>query len=413
MLFLLFAPARDTKPPSGAWDPQLQRPGAEQLYRAYSLIAWAYALDTSLMRLPSKLDRPASLSDKIDRGNLRELRHWVDAAKDARALDGPEALAVQAWTVYALGLVDGRSEELERAGALYESAPDVSLPDGAEASIRWKRWQAASLAYQDAGALERALQAACRWAASTKDPSPAYRKIAEICWRLGRFEEAMNAFENATGDAAAERDWQDSLILALGLEKLQGDAVARAIAHSASGSPFKEHGLELVAWFLPWVRLLGGQSRERLWFGLYTISSAEILANTGQAGWDAAGANFGESLAFELKGAVFKPFFQQHSDLALPDQFWQRVHDGTGTLGQLVQILLQSRVPLTSAARTLRTWLEQNHPKLVDEISRNNKKLIQAHQLRDAAQHEQLNPDGVRELFETVCLALKAIHARR
>lgn len=411
-LFLLCLPTGDTRPPSGTWDPDLCFPGAEQLYRGYSRLAWACAIDVPLIRVPSKLDRPARLRDDIDRASVRELRNLVNAAKDAGTLAEPEALAVQAWSIYSIGLLDARPEECERAGALYEAVPDVVLPNSTSVSNRWKRWQAATLAYQDAGLIEPALRTARIWAGLSSERPLVYRTIAELCWKLGRLEDAMQAFEKAIGDESGERDWQDSLILSLGLDKLQGDTVSRAITHAASASPFKEQGRELVAWIMPWFTELGEKARDRLWFGLYALSSPSIKADTGQAAWDNAGDSFGEALAFELKRVVFIPFFQEHSDLVVSGE-WEQIRAGRGTLGQLVEAVLQCREqPNHTTAKKLRAWLDSRRPGFIDVVSRNAQRLKRAYRLRGSAQHDSIKPVEVRELFDTAVVILAALHSR-
>ncbi len=413
MLFFLFAPTDETRPPSGAWDPALQLPGAESLYRVYSVLAWAHALDVQSMRVAPSLDRPATLSDQVARHRVRELQRWVDAAKDARQVEAPEVHAILAWTTYAVALLDAQAAGAEKAGALYEGTPDIRLPDSTPLRFPWKRWQSASLAYEDAGALEKALKAAHGWVEFAQDPSPAYRTIARLCEKLGRLEEALRAFEKAIGDTSGYRDWEDSFLLRLGLEKLQGDAVERALAQVAAGSPFKQQGAELVTWFLPWYPYLDEDAQLKLWIGLFIISSPDSRLNLGEGVWHVAGSNFGEALAFALKRAVFGPFFEQNSKLAMPDKHWQLLRDNKGTLGNLITALLQCRNPVHPAAKTLQTWLGDHSPALVGHIGKNEVRLRNVIELRGKATHERLGQAGVQELFQTVCSALAAIHPRQ
>jgi tetratricopeptide (TPR) repeat protein len=369
-------------------------------------------MDILALRTPAKLDRPAQIAEGVDRAAIRELYQLVMWSSDVGQLTDAVSVALHAWALYACGLLDGSNDLVRRAAALYESAPELTFPGiDVEVSQPWKRWRAAAIAHHDAGDIDKAVRAGENWAALSPEPAAAYRKMAELLWRLERPVEAVEAFMKAVGEEPSDRIWEDSLILKLALECQQGDATATAIQQAAAKSKFREQGEQLVTWLLPWFSQLSDDARGRLWFGLFALSSPEVQANTAETAWYNAADNFGESLAFELKHAVFAPFFREHRGIDPPDDHWRHIRNGKGTLGQLIQVLLTARHPVTAAATALQGWLNTNRPYLLN-LLRNPQPLHRVYQLRGRAQHDRVDTAAVREVFRTVCEALSAIHRK-
>lgn len=412
LLFLLVGCSEIDVPPSGAWVPEIELPGATNFYRGYSALAWITAVQLKHARTPPKPNSPASLRKELVVSHIRSIREWVDIARDSGAEFRQEVRAIEAWVTYCLGLADRRSAELERAGALYEGLPDYTWSNG-RIDQPW-RWAAAAVSYQDGESFAKALSCAHRWAELAPDDPLAQRKVAELCWKQGNLEEALKAFELALADEApSDRAWEQTAILQLGLEKLTADSNAAAIERAADRTPLKDQGKRLAVWLLPWFGKLSEKAAERFWFGLYAVSSAHLLDNTGQAAWDNAGDNFGESLAFELKHRVIEPFASDEAPGKIDqrDKHWVRLISGRATLGEIIECVLSSLRPTSDPARALRKRLDAKHKPLVQELIRSENDLKRLYRLRADAQHGTLSEAGVREVFATVCRVFAAIHA--
>lgn len=413
LLFLLVACEFDEPLPSGLWDPEILRPDFGGFYRVYSLIAYTVAMQPGRVRVPPTPNGPPTIRKEIVVPHVRAIREWLELVKDAGGSPKEETAAIEAWTVYCLGLADGRSGEMERAGILFENAPKFDWPD-TDLEEKPFRWQAAAIAYQDGGASQKALACVERWATVAPNDMLAQRKLAELNWRGGRLEEALKAFERATAsEEPSDRTWEHTTILQLGLEKLAAETNVNAIERAAERTPLKVQGQRLAAWTLPWFDQLSDKARERFWFGLYAVSSPELLETTGQATWDNAGDNFGEALAFELKCRVFEPFAaESRSKIDSRDEIWIKVIRGYGTLGQLIECLLASLRPDSPPKHLLRARLYKHHKPLVAELTRSETDLRELHRLRGAAQHDTLAEAGVRQLFALVCRIFAAIHTK-
>jgi len=416
MLFMMSSPNLKVDPVlSGAWDPSLAvlvdgwKPGG--YYDLYSLVAWADCVQIEQLREKPTLDRPATLNDRVPRTKVRELSHWVAIVQDSIGTGDGLSVAIRAWTAYAMGLLDRRQDDFKLAGKLFEAVP---LPDGAEgASSRSGRQLAAAvLAFEDGGAFEDALRAARFWASSGSDGSRlAWRKVAEIAIRQDQLDVAVEALLKAVEDEQGPADWRDPLIIELGLERMQGKNVERALRNAATESPFKVQGQLLAEWLLPWYGELAKESQQRFWHGLYAVSSPQVKENTGQSAWDVAGHCFGEALAMELKAAIFRPFFAEYPGLVIPaDAVWPVVKSDHAPLGLVANALQQSVTGNTAIARKLSEWLLRNHPTLVGFLRANRDVLAKATRLRNDATHESLDREGVRALFVAVSAVLAALH---
>jgi tetratricopeptide (TPR) repeat protein len=413
MLFLLTACNFLEPLPSGTWDPAVQRPDYEGFYQVYSMLAWSVAMQPGRVRVSPPPNGPTTLRKDMAVSDVRAIRDWVELARDGGVAFSQEAAAIEAWSTYCLGLADGRSADVERAGTLYESAEDFTLPGG-QLDKPW-RWEAATIAYQDAGSLAKALSCVEHWAELAPGDARAQRKLAELSWRVGNLEDAIDALVRAAADdAPSDRAWEHTILLQLGLEKLSGDSSSKAIERAAERTPLKETGHRLSAWVLPWFDSLSEKAKQRFWFGLYAVSSPELLESTGQATWDNAGDNFGEALAFELKHRIIEPFSTEDARGKIDprDEHWVRLANGRATLGELIECLLSSLRPTNDAARTLRKRLDAHHKKLLRELIDSEKDLRRLYRLRGAAQHGTVSEASVRDIFLLVCRVLAALHAK-
>jgi tetratricopeptide (TPR) repeat protein len=372
------------------------------------------------IRLPPTPDGPATLRTEIAPSNLHAIRTWVDIAKDSRAELRPEISAIEAWVTFGLGLFERRPEELKRAGTLIETTPEFKWP-GKNLDKPW-RWESAAVAYQDAGAFDQALLCAQTWSRQTPEDPRSHRKVAELCWRLGKVDDALRALEKVMADdGPSDRHWENTALMEIAFENAalqvslqkvaSGDHIAEAIETAAGRIAWKVSGENLAAWCLPWFDKLSEKARERFWFGLFAVSSPDVLANTGQAMWDNAADNFSEALAFELKHLVIEPFAKESSNLVdRRDENWVRLIEGKASLGQVIGCLLSSLRPTYNAARALHRRLDSRHRSFLREMFALENSLKLLTQRRNDAQHGTLPEGDVRQLFADVCRLLKALH---
>jgi hypothetical protein len=133
--------------------------------------------------------------------------------------------------------------------------------------------------------------------------------------------------------------------------------------------------------------------------GMFSLSSPAVAAEMESERWDLAADAFGEAVAFELKERVFRPF-SKSALLTPPDEHWKRALAGRGMLGEMIDCLLQTRVPNNAAAKQLSDWLTMNLPRLRDHIRKApSSRLFKLARLRGQAQHESVTEAETREVF--------------
>lgn len=82
-------------------------------------------------------------------------------------------------------------------------------------------------------------------------------------------------------------------------------------------------------------------------------------------------------------------------------------------LGELVQLLLQARLPVHRESRALRDWINANHPRLPIYLTNTPvRRLEQLATLRGEAQHGSVTEEQARRVYEEALAFLSAIVAR-
>ena len=315
----------------------------------------------------------------------------------------PTQQAIKAWFTFALGAATRDRGRLAVAGDAFLSVARHPLETDAF-SDRPMLCRAAATCYARALKWPDAIVAAQEWCAGAPNDAEAHRRLAESLYKDERIPEAITAYEDYVGlRKEGANDWEPNLLLRLGMDFLTQRKLAAALEAAAFSTVFRPQGETLLTWFSEWFPKLSNKARERWWVGMFTISSPHVAAGIGTALWDQAADCFGEAVAFELKERVFRPFAASQPTLKAQDEYWRRVLAGKGTLGEMIECLLQARVPLHPVAKELRKWLDAHQPALQKHLSK-----IQPHQLialtklRGQAQH------GEASLTETETRAVFA-----
>jgi hypothetical protein len=402
------------RPPSGSWDEGIRFPDGEFAFPGYSMLAWVYATSIKDVRQPPSADRPATLRKGVDLLMLRTMRFWLEETKQYDSQLPPHMLAIEAWLTYALGLHAGQRVDLERAARIFETLPDSGA--GMAVIDRGMAYEAAVMAFQDAGLLESALECARAW----RHPGPnraADWRIAELLGRLGRTEEMIKAIQDAVPETEHSDDaWKDTQLLKLGLENLAAHQVSTAIQSLAKSTPLRVQGEELCGWLFPWFHHLAPKARDWIWSGLYSVSNRELQAHTGDPAFANAADNFGEAMAWELKEVVLKPFFATVTITEVgplsEKSPWKKLAERRAALGDVVACFQEVPKAKPGIGRQFGAWLRENHPMLLSQFDdpKFSFSLSTANGIRTRAQHGDITRDEVRQIFEIVRRVMAALH---
>jgi tetratricopeptide (TPR) repeat protein len=322
----------------------------------------------------------------------------------------PTQQAIKAWCVFALGAATKDRGRLAEAGAVYLSVARHPVETDA-LNNRSTLCRAAAARYARALQWVEAIAAAKEWCAVAPADAEAHRRLAESLYKDQRIPEAIQAYE-AYVQCRKEgaNDWESSLLLQLGLQFASQRQIAAALDVAAFSTTFRSQGETLVTWFSEWFPKLCAKARERWWVGMFSLSSPHVAEEIGAARWDLAADSFGEGVAFELKDRVFHPFADSHLEVKVPDRHWGNVLAGKGTLGQMIECLLQARVPVHPLARELRKWLDTNRPALPKHLSKvQPHRLLEFSTLRGQAQHGSVTETETRAVFAEAAELLRAI----
>ena len=396
--------------PPSALDPDIHFPDFT-FHQIYDLLVFSWALVVAPPQNDAHTWRDLS---QLDAEGLNGALS-VDSLASRVELSGPLAptlCAIRCWCRFALA--SGRSDlkGLRSVGLEYLGLPPHLLNiESARLEGRKLSLAAAfqcSIRGQD---FSSAVTAAREWTAIAPSDLRAKSCLVEALYKDNRIPETVAALEEwVKARQDDSEDWQASLLLQLGLEVLDVRRMAAAIETAAFTAPFRRQGEELIRWFVPYFGALPAKTRERLWVGVYKVSCPELAINWEDARWNQAGDDFGEAVALALKELVILPFQSANADVRAPDDGWKRVLEGKGTLGQLIECMLQARFPNHQSAKQLAAWLDENKPSFKKYLSRTPpQRLLAFNKLRGQAQHDAISENEARKIYSEAIELLKVL----
>ena len=317
--------------------------------------------------------------------------------------------AIQTWCGFATAAATGDLERLNEAGKIYAALPPY---EGATFSLPVP-WESATKCFARAANWPEAIDAAKKWILDCPEDSEGHRRLAEFLFKEQRVPESLQAYEAYLRHREeGANDWEHSFLLQLGLQFTNQHQKALALEAAAFSTAFRPQGEAMVAWFSGWFPKLCAKARERWWVGMFTLSSPVVETEIGEARWDQVADCFGEAVAFELKERVFGPFAAAYPNLPRPDDHWKRVLAAKGTLGEMIQCMLQTRQVQSSAAKHLGEWMSVNHPRLREQVlTTPQNRLFSVTSLRAQAQHGTVSVTEAetKELFLVASNLLQAM----
>ncbi len=349
--------------------------------------------------------------DADTRQNIAGLQAWLDRAEARGERLTPTQQGLAAWCRFALGSALRKANLLVDAANRYIATPaHPLLLDDPQLSVDKLRYGAATTCHARAGEWSLAADAARKWVTAAPTDATAHRELAKALHKLDRTLEATEAYEAYTRCRNDDADdWEATMLLKLALQVKNDTAVSLAIETAAMATPFKAQGEALSLWFEPWMSSLSPRAQQRWWAGLYYVSSPHIASDLGDARWDHAADSFGEAVALHLRDAIFIPFSQSHPTLAPPNNHWRAVLSGRGMLGELIECLLQARIPQSVAAKALREWVDAHCRRLLPFLTKTDpKRLLELARLRGEAQHGSVTETQTRFVFEVAQALLAA-----
>jgi tetratricopeptide (TPR) repeat protein len=228
-------------------------------------------------------------------------------------------------------------------------------------------------AYDDAGELDSAINAANVWITACPDHLGTYERMARLCQKRNDFQAAAEWFrKEAERNPSLDEDPNISIILALGSIGTTA-RMDEALTKIANTHP-NEHAIveSVVNSYWPAFASLGSESKQKWALGTWVLSSNL----PGGAG--IAAHCFAWVVERELHTTIFAPF--KDNAIGRPELF--ALDDGdskpfvqfltgraTFVLGQMLWTLNKAREPRTTLHSTFAQWLKEKNPTLLPRFA--------------------------------------------
>jgi hypothetical protein len=391
LIFLMVnPPSMDHWFPS-LWEPRIAASRVRESATKYADVM-TLLLATKLGASPTEPGKaPASFTaDVLDAIHL--CRSWLERAQQRGAAQVEFVPYIQCWCDYAIGMAASDRDMLQRAATGF-----LRLSQGTSATgvaMEFPSRSAAAHCFTLAGHFGQSEPLVRALLKDSPDDPALWRRLTLCLIKLERISEAAEAFVEYSARQTADSDdlWVSPLVMHLGSQALSHQTIGAAIENAAIFAPARPLGERLMQWYTPWTVSMSALASKKWWVGLYLVGADETHQNVGDGVWEHAIVCFGEAVALELKAKVFIPAGEKHHDVlsVTPDE-WRLAFNGRATLGQMIECLLKTRSPQTSAAKVLHEFIEQKFRALDKYVGIKGKDLTKLNELRRRAQHGDLD----------------------